>query len=397
VACVGFATLPVRADEAPKGDAKGAPEAYRLQPGDEVAITVTPQKNYDAKGIVLPDGVLRLAPVGKIIAQGMTLDELEAYCKKVLSVDLKDPDVTATLEKIHETKPLVEKPPSKVIGKVTVTGAVEKGGPLDLEQGLRLQKAIDLLGGAKKDANLEEVIVYHKNMTRTIVDLSKPENVLSPDHNLELQDGDSVKVGYLLSEKASVSIGGQVVNQVQQEYKPGMTLDELIVLAGKLTTLADVEHVQIKHKDKEQIDTVNLVERESQGIPGRVTLQAGDEVFIPKVKDAVTVIGAVQRGGPRPIKPGMTVRDFFINTTDEIAGGGNPLFVDQNNAELIRPGESERRKLPLREILRKEKHPANVVLEPGDLIYLPAKRDKRGDILGKITGVASLASLFAAF
>jgi protein involved in polysaccharide export with SLBB domain len=398
IAWVGLASLPVRADEATKDTGKNAPEAYHLEAGDEVAITVSPQKGFDAKGTILPDGVLRLASVGKIIAQGMTLDELEAYCKKILSVDLKNPDVTATLEKLHPPKPPIDKkPPVVTVGTVTITGAVEKPGPLELVEGLRLQKAIDNAGGAKQGANLEEIVIFHRNMTKTIVDLSKDENILSADHNLVLQDGDSVNIRYIPQEKQTVQIRGQVVNPIQQEYKPNMSLDDLIVFAGKLTPLADVEHVQIKHKDKDQVEMVNLVERQDQGITGRVTLQPGDEIYIPKVKDTVTVIGAVARGGPRPIKPGETVREFFTTSTDEIAGGGNPLFVDANNAELIRPGETERRKLPLRDILRKKDHPANIALQPGDLIYLPAKQEKSGGLLRTLTAVSPLTSLFSVF
>ena len=51
----------------------------------------------------------------------------------------------------------------------------------------------------------------------------------------------------------------------------------------------------------------------------------------------------------------------------------------------------------LRDILRKRDHPANIALEPGDMIYQPAKRDKKGDLLSKISGLTGIATIFSLF
>jgi len=371
---------------------------YRLRPGDEVSLTVSPQKGYDAKGTVLPDGVLRLSPVGRVVAKGMTLDELEEYCKRILSADLKNPDVTVTLDKVAPPEaPIDKKPPVVKIGNVTIVGAVFKPGPLELEEGLRLRKALDLSGGTQKGANLEEIVIFHKDNTKTIVDLSKDENVLSMAHNLVLKDGDSVEVRSLPEDNYTVQISGEVVNPSQHEYKPNMTLDELIVLAGKLTLPADVEHIQIKHQGTDQIEVVNLAERQELGIPGRVLLHPSDEIFIPRAKNTVTVVGMVQRAGPRPFQPGQTVREFFTKGAETLSAGGVELFVDLNNAELIRDGEVKPRKLPLKDIIRKKDHPANVALQSGDMIYLPPKPEHKGGILEKLTAVSPLATLFSVF
>jgi len=398
-ACFGTA-LPARAADAPKGDgAKKPVEAYRLQPGDEVAITVSPQKGYDAKGTILPDGVLRLAPIGKIVAAGMTLDELEAYCKKVLSADLKMPDITATLEKLHVEMPIDKTPPTVKIGVVTITGAVVKPGPVDLEEGLRLKKAIDNAGGPTKDANLDEILIVHKNLTKTIVDLSKDDNVVNPDHNLTLQDGDSVSLKYLplKDEAPPANIDGQVINPGSYPVKDGATLESLITQAGKLTLLADLERVQIQRAGEKDPQIVNLIDRQNMGLSGQVPIKPGDKVWIGKQKDTITILGMIPKAGPRAFKPGTTVRDFFQQGGEDLSAAMNPALVDLNNAELIRNGEEKSRKLPLKDILRKKDHPLNVALETGDVIYLPDKTSKSGGLLSKITQIAPLATLFAAF
>src|SRR5688572_28973821 len=68
---------------------------YRLQPGDEVTLSVLPQKEYDIAATVLPDGQLNLKNIKEPIkAAGMTLDQLRTLIKKLLDEELVDPMVT---------------------------------------------------------------------------------------------------------------------------------------------------------------------------------------------------------------------------------------------------------------------------------------------------------------
>src|SRR5579864_6061948 len=49
---------------------------YRFHAGDEIEVSVNPQKEYDCSGIILPDGMLYLKNIGGIKAQGLTIPEL---------------------------------------------------------------------------------------------------------------------------------------------------------------------------------------------------------------------------------------------------------------------------------------------------------------------------------
>jgi len=302
-----------------------------------------------------------------------------------------------TLEKIHEPAKPMEKPVEK-IGKVTVVGAVGKGGSVDLEKGMRLRKAIDSAGGAAKDADLAAVRVYHSNMTSTIVDLSKPERVLDAAHNIELVDGDSIEVPALPGkvDLPPADIEGQVINPGSYDAKEGLTLVGLITLAGKLTPLADVQKVQVQHAGKKEFEIVNLEERAKLGIPGDYYVKPGDHVFVPPVTDSVTVLGMVKKEGHYSFHPGERVSDFFEAGRDELAGATNDALVDLKGVELIRNGEKPR-KLPLKEILKNPSHKDNVQLAAGDILYLPSKRQHTGGIMEKIQQFTPLATLFAVF
>lgn len=369
---------------------------YRLQPGDEIAVDVSPQKQYSTAGLILPDGTTFLRKIGKVKAAGMTLDELAAAIKKVLDENLNDPEVLVTLTKMAPPPPPPMKEPEK-IGRVTIVGAVAKTGPLDLEQGLRVRKALDLAGGTAKDADLASITIIHRDLTRTTVDLSTPERVSDPAHNRVLQDGDSVEVKALPTvEKKTpmVRIRGQVQNPGQYELKPNMTLEDLIVGAGKLSPLADVEHVQFQSLG-EAVRTLNLVEQQKLGLKGKVFLKEGDEVFVPDQPDRVMVVGAVQNPGPRSLKPGQKLRDFLLDSGD--AAAFNPQQIDLGGAQIVRRGEKEPIKVDLKAVMKSADAKDNVALSSGDLLFLPPKREKKKGPLDYLGGLGSIAFLFGLF
>jgi protein involved in polysaccharide export with SLBB domain len=370
--------------------------SYRLQPGDEIAVEVSPQKQYSGVGLILPDGSVYLKKVGKMKAAGETLEGLAAAIKKVLDENLNDPEVLVTLTKMAPPPPPPNKEPVKT-GKVTIVGAVAKTGPLDLEEGLRVRKALDLAGGATKEADLANITLIHKDLTRTLVDLSTIERVSDPAHNRILEDGDSVEVKSLpLVDKKTpmVRIRGQVQTPGQYELKPSMTLEDLIVGAGKLSPLADVEHVQFQSLG-EAVRTLNLVEQQKLGLKGKVFLKEGDEVFVPDQPDRVMVVGAVQNPGPRPVKPGQKLRDFLLDSGD--AAAFNPQQIDLGGAQIVRRGEKEPIKVDLKAVMKSADAKDNVALSSGDLLFLPPKREKKKGPLDYLGGLGSIAFLFGLF
>ncbi len=362
---------------------------YRLQPGDEIAVGVSPQKGFDAAGILLPDGFIYLKNVGKLKAAGLTIDELTELVRKALEVDLVEPRVIVSL--VKTAPPPNEKPVRQ--GQITVVGAVAKTGPMALEQGLRVRKAIDLAGGVLKDADLKAIVIFHADLTRTIVDLSTDERIGDPRHNRTLQDGDSVEVRLLPARvDRPVRIGGAVINPGLYELKPGMTLEDLIVTAGKLNSLADIERIDFRREGMLP-ERVNLVERQKLGLGGKLTLQPGDEFFVPEQRDRLILIGAVPRPGPQALKPGTRLVDFFLHGGPELAGALNTATAELEQVELIRPGQVSR-KLNLRQALKQMGHRDNIELSAGDVLFLPPKKAARRGPLEYLSQLGPLGFLF---
>jgi polysaccharide biosynthesis/export protein len=380
---------------AQEGGAKPAPKAYRLGPGDEIAISVSPQKAYDTGGIILPDGFVYLRKIGKVRAEGLTLDQMTEEVRKILDQELNAPEVLVTLTKMAPPPPPPMTEPEKT-GRVTIVGAVGKTGPLDLEEGLRLRKALDLAGGTAKDADLANILIIHKNLTRTLVDLSSVERLSDPAHNRVLQDGDSIEVKALpVIEKVvpMVRIRGQVQTPGQYELKGNMTLEDLIITSGRLSTLADVEHVQLQSRG-DQIRTIDLLKQQKLGLKGKVFLKDGDEVFVPEHENRVLVVGAIQNPGPRSLQEGQKVRDFLLSSGD--ASAFNPSQVNMDGVQIIRRG-MDPIKIDLKSVLKKEDHKDNMALQSGDLLWLPPKKEPKQGPLQFLGGLSSIAFLFGLF
>lgn len=396
------------AEPTPDKSATAPVPAYRLRAGDEVSISILPRKEYDCGGVILPDGMLYLKNVGALRAAGMTIPQLAEEVRVVLDQKLVNPRVTAT---VVRTAPTAEGPmgtgtgPARAVRaepleQITVVGAVRKSGAVNLEPGMRVRKALDLAGGTDTYADLTKVIIVSKDLKQSVVDLSTSEKVLDPMQNRLVQPGDSVEVKQLTTPPppravGMVRISGGVVNPGQVELKSGMGLEDLIVDAGKLTPLADIDHIQLK-RPGQPVRTISLIEQRNLGLEGTVLLEPGDEVYIPVQKETVVLIGAVPKPGPKGLKPGNTIREFFLTGGEDTASALNPSMADLSGAQLIRRGQGAQ-KVNLKDVLAKANNPQNVELQPGDVIFLPPKKGpKRGplDYLGQLGPLGILFTIF---
>lgn len=395
------ADTPGSAAEGMAGTAPAAPsvpasqaKTYRLRPGDEVSISVLPRKEFDCAGLILPDGMLYLPNIGGLKAGGLTIPALADAVRLVLEEELVAPRVTVALARM--APPPAARPAKP--GTVTLVGAVPRTGPLPLEEGLRLRRALDLAGGTDPQADLTQIVILHADLTRTVVDLSTDALVSNPAHNRLLKDGDSVEVRRkpaVRKETPRVRISGEVQTPGPYDLQDGMTLEDLIIAAGKLRPLADVEQVEL-HRSGKPVAFFNLEALRKQGPSGKVLLQPGDEVYVHEQSSRIALIGAVQNPGPRALKPGLKLRELLVEGEADIVSAANPAVVDLGGVQLLRGGKPAV-KLNLREVLRKPEHRDNIALQSGDVLFFPPRKGLRRNPLDYAGQLGSLGFLFGLF
>lgn len=443
---------------------------YKLRAGDEINLAVTPQKSYEARGMILPDGVLYLPRIRPVKAAGLTIPELEAQLRAALSEKLVDPKVAVTIVKLAPAQ-------EAALGAITVVGAVTKPGPqpltpglrvraaldlagsalknanltaitiyhrdltrtvvdlssperisdplqnrvladgdsievptlptrffallgavvrpgmLEFEQGLRLQRALEMAGGATREADLSRVVIYHRDLTRTVVDLSTPERLADATQNLELREGDSIEVPLLARPAEYVRVSGQVINPGQYAHRPGLGLEDAIVLAGKLAPTADVSRVQLRRRGQPD-RVIDLNEQLKLGLAGKIALEPEDEVFIPEHKSTVLLLGAVPQPGPVALKPGQTLLELFTQGGAHMAAALDPARADLNAVQVIRGSTTET--VNLMRSLKNPRGGKSLALQHGDVVFIPPYREKqKKGLSGFLQQLGPVAGLFA--
>ena len=132
---------------APMAEAQSA--TYRIQPGDQLAITVLEDETLNRTTLVLPDGSISVPLAGSIKASGRTVDAVEgAIADRLASNFAVRPSVFVSVTTVSDTG---ETFPIYVVGQVGDPGMRE------VEIGTNLLQAIALAGGLDRFAATKRI------------------------------------------------------------------------------------------------------------------------------------------------------------------------------------------------------------------------------------------------
>ena len=122
---------------------------YRIQPGDQLAITVLEDETLNRTTLVLPDGSISVPLAGTVNAAGRSVDAVEsAIADRLASNFAVRPSVFVSVTGVVEEE---ETFPIYVIGQVDAPGRV------DVEVGTTLLQAIALAGGLDRFAATKRI------------------------------------------------------------------------------------------------------------------------------------------------------------------------------------------------------------------------------------------------
>jgi polysaccharide biosynthesis/export protein len=141
----GFAQPDLQDPTAIAGDLE-----YRIGPSDLLKVKVFQVEDLDREVRVNNAGEISLPLVGVVKAAGRTVNELEAdLAQRFASRYLQNPQVTVFVEDFASMR-------------VTVGGAVKKGGVFPVTSRLTLLQSIALAEGVIETANLKNVVVFRE-------------------------------------------------------------------------------------------------------------------------------------------------------------------------------------------------------------------------------------------
>lgn len=264
---------------------------------------------------------------------------------------------------------------------VTIAGAVFHPGQFELNEGLTLGQLVRKADGLREEALTGRGYIKRKKTGRERMMLSFDiEQIFSgkqADIPLIREDSVIVLSADELRNKLKLTIGGEVRMSGDFEYRKGIRLADLIIMAGGFTNQAATHRVEISRLEKNTADTLanNLmslmtVEIDSalSNANSQLLLEPLDYVHIPRLVNYRN-LGYVNIRG-EILFPG----DYVLSRRDETApelikraGGGTPIAALQN-AQLYRNGVRVEMNL-----LSDQANKSNIewLLLPGDSIFIP--------------------------
>lgn len=302
--------------------------------------------------------------------------------------------------------------------RIEVRGAVYRPGIYQLDGTVNTVKAlITKADGLRDDAFTSRVLLDREkdDLTHEMIsiDLAALMNGSAPDIALQKNDMLFVPSAAELKEEQRVTINGEVINPGTFLYSEGMTVEDLIVMAGGLTESAATTKVEVARRIKNPSSTVEsnnlgesftidladgLLKAENRNF----TLKPFDQVYVrrsPSYREQqnVTLQGEVLFGGVYALqnknerlsslieRAGGVTKDAYVKgarltrtmTEDELKRRQDVLALSQSSASDSLNLSTEDLKttysvgIDLEEALNNKGGYADIVLREGDVIYIP--------------------------
>jgi polysaccharide export outer membrane protein len=273
------------------------PSDYIIGPGDELQIKVWGQVEANLRVIVDRSGQIYIPQVGQISVAGLHYGDLEPHLKSEISKIFKNFNVTANIGRLRSIQ-------------VVVVGNARYPGTYTISSLSTLVNAIFASGGPAPQGSLRHIQVRRDGTTITDFDFYDLLIKGDKSKDVRLLPGD---VLYIPHVGPLVAVSGSVNTPAIYEMKDNSALNELIEIAGDLSTVADTNKITVDRLvDHQARKTLEFpYDEQSRALP----LKDGDIVrvfsIVPRFEDTVTLRGNVANPGRYPWKPGMRVRDLI--------------------------------------------------------------------------------------
>ncbi|MDQ3813680.1 MAG: SLBB domain-containing protein [Armatimonadota bacterium] len=371
----------------------------KLEEGD---LVVVPK----ATGVVSVQGAV-LKPGSIDIEDGRTLRVAEALAlaggpaaraalSKSIVIHKDGTSVPVNLHRVlnlNDQKDNIELAPDDVVTvpdtqtRVTVLGAVEKPGVIEIEDGrtLRVAEAVAEAGNPSAKASLTKAIVKRADGTEVAVNLHKIITQGQTEGNIELKADDVV----IIPESMRVTLLGAVARPGTYNFEEGMMprISDVLAQAGGLSVPpAQVPQVRIsvqRQGDNGQLETLSidpvvLLESRDPGQSSQnVPVQNGDIITVSVNKlQTVFVAGEIQKQDAYELTEGDSVVDLIVR-----AGGPTNDAALRRVTIQRRAGQSQT--VDIFDAIKKGGKKPNVVLQEGDYVVVP-KNTNRVTVLGAV-------------
>lgn len=174
----------------------GQAAGYRIQPGDQLAVTVLEDETLNRQVLVLPDGRISVPLAGSVQASGQSVETVErAIADRLASNFAVRPNVFVSVVAVDEEE---ETFPIYVLGRVGEPGVREVEIGTTLLQAVALAGGFDAFAATKRiqlrrmdpRTGVEQLYVFNYNaverggLIRSMITLREGDVILVPERRL---------------------------------------------------------------------------------------------------------------------------------------------------------------------------------------------------------------------
>lgn len=168
---------------------------YTLAPGDEVAVEILQDKEYDHETTVLPDGSASFRWIGEIQVAGMTLAQTRDALRKKLTPYYNTPTMSLKLKRVNGPDPIVFLGNFGGGASAGTTPQVSNGGVIPYRRGMGVMEAVARAGGiGEPDIDVAPYLFVVRNIKsikeRIVYRFDLAEAVRGGSPDLPLHPGD---------------------------------------------------------------------------------------------------------------------------------------------------------------------------------------------------------------
>jgi polysaccharide export outer membrane protein len=161
-----------------------AREAYHLQAGDIIDISVWKETDLQKEVLIRPDGGFTFPLAGEVDARGQSVENVRSLLTERLQKYIPTPVVTVAVKSIGGNR-------------VYVLGKVNRAGDFPLSNPLDVMQAISLAGGTTPYAAVNDIVILRRQNGRQQAftfhysDVARGRDLAQ---NIQLESGDTVVV-----------------------------------------------------------------------------------------------------------------------------------------------------------------------------------------------------------
>jgi protein involved in polysaccharide export with SLBB domain len=366
---VSAAGAPAQAPPAPSGEAG-------VGPGDVLDVLVVGEPDFSRSVQVSGEGNVFLPLVGNVSVMGLTIKQVEQKLTTALSKYVKDPKVLVTFRQSVPERELIY-----------VLGQANKPGPYDFRRGITVAELLALAGGTTDKAALRRAMIIRRTVTSPV----NLERLLSGDtsQNPPLQAGDVLVIP---ENTMRVLVLGQINKPGYQPLKDGDRIIDVLTNAGGPTLAAAPERISIIREGQPVKADLEAFLRFGD-MTQNVAMLPGDIVFLPETDRRILVLGQVPKPGPYQMTPGVAMR-----VMDAIMLAGGPAQgASLKGVLVVRQSGDKPTGIPVDmwKFLQEGALEQNIVLKPGDVVFVPAGFSVvLSELFGVLSGLSFLRLIF---